>query len=439
MKDEMMKKSIDLLPYELTVDQKIALKNIKKDLQKERIMSHLVQGEVGSGKTLIAFLISVLVIENGFQVVFMSPTELLAKQHYRNAKVFFEENLGIKLCLLTGKSTKKEREIIAKGIKNNEIKIVIATHTVIYQELEFYKLSLLIIDEQQRFGVEQRKALFSHKDKPDLLYLTATPIPRTLAHAIFFKDSVSSIKTMPKNRAKIYTHFVWQDHAMKVYNFVKEELDRGRQAYFVYPLIEEGKNSKLKNAKEMAARLSLGIFKNYRVELIHSKIKESEKDLIMKNFADGKIDVLVSTSVVEVGIDNPNATCMVIEFPERFGLSTLHQIRGRVGRGEHESYCFLISLRGINQTSVDRLKVLLNSNDGFEIAEKDMLLRGFGDLLGRDQSGFKGLKINALDNFNFKEALEDVKNIANGKIKLSKEEEKILEDYLKTYEIANVI
>lgn len=385
---------ISRLPYSLTPDQKTSLVEINQDLQSASVMARLLQGDVGSGKTLIAFLACLAVIQSGGQCALMAPTELLARQHAENAAQLLEP-LGIQLAFLTGNTKTQGRKNLLEELKKGTIQIIIGTHALFSNSVEYNNLKLVIIDEQHRFGVLQRSAIIekgiqSSKDAkpPHLLMMSATPIPRTLALSVFGDLDISTIKTMPLGRKEIQTHLAVHGKEQKVYDFVKTQLALGKQAYFVYPLIEETDGIQLRSAEQMYVELKEKIFPESNLALIHSQIPEEEQRSIMFSFKKGTTQILVATSVVEVGVDVPNATCMVIEHAERFGLSALHQLRGRVGRGLDQSYCFLVYAPNLTEIAKQRLKVLHETQDGFLISEQDLILRGPGDIGGIQQSGY---------------------------------------------------
>ena len=388
---------IKRLPFGLTGDQLKVLAEIEKDLFSEHSMMRMLQGDVGCGKTLVAFISALSVIEAGEQVALMVPTELLAKQHAENAAVLLEP-LGIRIAILTGSISGKERKYLLSSLENGDIDLIIGTHALFSSDVKYKKLGYVIVDEQHRFGVMQRVALTEKGSSPDLLLMTATPIPRTLSLTAFGDLDISWIHEMPGGRRGIVTHLAREGNEKKVYNRVEEELEKGHQAYFVYPLIEESEALSLKDAESMYEYLKHKVFKKRNVGLIHSRIPEIEKSEVMERFVAGSIDVLVSTSVVEVGVDVPNATCMVIEHAERFGLSALHQLRGRVGRGAAQSFAFLIYGNKLTEDGLKRLRIMMETTDGFKIAEEDLKIRGPGEVLGIRQSGF--LKFKAADIIN---------------------------------------
>ena len=379
-------KFIEGLPFSLTADQITSLKEIREDLDSEIPMNRLLQGDVGSGKTLVAWISALHVLSQGAQVAFMAPTELLARQHAESAAALLQD-LGIRLAFLTGSVKNKERRLLLEAIKEGEVDIVIGTHALFSAEVAFKNLRYVIIDEQHRFGVEQRLALLEKAQVPDLLLMTATPIPRTLSLTVFGNLNVSTLKTMPPGRKPVITHLVNEQSRKRMYQAVGVEFQRGHQAYFVYPRIDDSGESDLRDVTNMYEFLK-NEYPDVPSALIHSKLDEDEKVRILKEYQGGRLSYLVSTSVVEVGIDIPNATCMVIEHADRFGLSALHQLRGRVGRSGLQSYCFLVFGNELTDEAKQRLKVMKESNDGFFIAEQDLLIRGPGELTGTRQSGY---------------------------------------------------
>lgn len=380
------------LPFKLTEDQCKVLSEIENDLFSRYEMMRMLQGDVGCGKTLVAFTAALSVIECGEQVAFMVPTELLARQHADNAAKLLEP-IGIRVAVLTGSIPGKKRNYLLSSLEKGEIDLVIGTHALFSKDVHYRKLGFVIVDEQHRFGVLQRVALTGKGLNPDLLLMTATPIPRTLSLTAFGDLDISVIRQLPSGRKRVITHLTREGNEHKVYERVRQELDKGHQAYFVYPLIEESEALSLKDAESMYKYLKRNVFKNRRLALIHSRIPETEKSKVMEGFVSGNADILVSTSVVEVGVDVPNATCIVIEHAERFGLSALHQLRGRVGRGEARSYAFLIYSEKLTEDGIKRLKVIMETTDGFKIAEEDLKIRGPGEILGVKQSGFLRFRI----------------------------------------------
>ena len=379
------------LPFRLTADQQTALAEIEADLGAPSPMARLLQGEVGSGKTLVAILASLLVIPRGEQAACVAPTELLARQHAENAARLLEP-LGVRVAFLSGAVSGEGRALLLSALRAGEIDLLFGTHALFSAGVSFRRLGLVIVDEQHKFGVAQRTAIMRKGEAPDLLLMTATPIPRTLALTAFGDLEVSTIRTMPAGRLPVVTHLAREGNEKKVYRRVREELEKGRQAYFVYPLIGESSALAAKDAESAQRALATDIYPDFPVALIHSRLPEEEKLAAMAGFASGRIRVLVATSVVEVGVDVANAACMVVEHAERFGLSTLHQLRGRVGRGPAQSYAFLVYGSGLTREGVERLKIMMETTDGFCIAERDLALRGPGEMLGLRQSGFLGFR-----------------------------------------------
>lgn len=380
------------LPYTLTTDQKSVLSEIVEDMHKPYPMARLLQGDVGSGKTIVALLAALHAVERGGQVAIMAPTELLARQHAQTA-AHLVEPLGVRLAFVTGSITNAARPPLLEALRKGEIDIAIGTHALFSGDVEFKNLQLVIVDEQQRFGVLQRVALYRKGHIPDLLMMSATPIPRSLALTFFGDLQVSTIRTMPAGRKPVITHLAKAERIGRVYEFVRARLAEGRQAYFVYPLISESDRMELRNAESMAEELAKKVFPEYPVALLHSRLDENARFEVMNRFVSGEVRILVATTVVEVGVDVPNATVMVVEHAERFGLSALHQLRGRVGRGMHQGYCFLIYSEQMTEEGKSRLKALFETSDGFAIAEEDLKIRGPGDLLGIEQAGALRLRI----------------------------------------------
>jgi ATP-dependent DNA helicase RecG len=385
------------LPFSLTGAQERVLTEIKTDLVGGTQMNRLLQGDVGSGKTIVAFLSVLMAIDNGYQASLMAPTEILAIQHYIGLKEMADK-IGIEIGILTGSSKTKERRILHEKLQNGEIKLLIGTHALIEDVVQFKNLGLTIIDEQHRFGVAQRAKLMEKgKLNPHVLVMTATPIPRTLAMSVYGDLDYSVIDEMPAGRKPIKTAHRFGFAREKVWGFIKDELAKGRQAYIVYPLIEESETLHYKDLNTGYDQL-LQFFPRpeYQVEMLHGKMKPSDKEAKMKDFADGKTNILVSTTVIEVGINVPNASIMVIESAEKFGLSQLHQLRGRVGRGGEQSYCILMSSKKLSDNGKTRLKAMVSTTSGFDLSEIDMQLRGFGDIAGTRQSGLDQLKLASL-------------------------------------------
>ena len=383
-----LKKFMDKIPFELTKDQLNAVDEILKDLEAPNRMNRLLQGDVGSGKTIVAFIGMVANYLSGYQSALMAPTEILATQHYNNL-VDFLKKTKINVALLTGSTSKKEKTTIYKGLKDGSINMVIGTHALIQDEVEYNNLGLVITDEQHRFGVHQRANLQNKGVKPDVLYMSATPIPRTYALTIYGDMDVSTIKERPKGRQKIDTYVKGTAEIKDVLQMMYDELKQKHQVYVIAPLIEESENSgDLTSVNELKDQMKLAFGERYKIDIVHGKMATGMKDIIMEQFKNNEVQILISTTVVEVGVDVPNATTMVIFDADRFGLSTLHQLRGRVGRGTSKSQCILIS-----DSDTERLKIMEREDDGFVISEEDFKLRGHGDLFGTKQSGDMAFKI----------------------------------------------
>ena len=386
-----VKELYNLIPFELTSAQINVLREIRKDLSSKACMNRLLQGYVGSGKTIVAFLTASIVIGNEAQVAVMAPTEILAEQHYQNFKKYCDE-IKIVSAMLKGGMKKSERTEILSGLKSGKIQLIVGTHALIQSDIEFKDLGLVIVDEQHRFGVDQRKTLIEKGWNPDVLVMTATPIPRTLAITYHGDMDVSIIDELPKNRIPIKTKVTEPTNLENVYDFIRTEIKNGRQCFVVYPLIEESEKLDLKAAETGFERFREKIFPEFKVGYIHGKMKTNERDNQMESFAKNEIQILVSTTVIEVGIDIPNASVMVIENAERFGLSQLHQLRGRIGRGENQSYCVLVK-RNHTEESDYRLKVMQRTTNGFEISDEDLKLRGPGQFFGTRQHGYLKAKL----------------------------------------------
>jgi len=380
------------LSFELTTGQKKVIKEIFEDLQKKHPMSRLLQGDVGSGKTVVAILAGLYVADNGMQVAFMAPTEILAEQHYRNWKNPLSE-VGISSALLTSSFKPKEKKKTAQQCQQGEISILFGTHALIYDYVSFKNLGLVIIDEQHRFGVEQRGKLYTKGDHPDLLVMTATPIPRTLAMTFYGDLDISTIDTLPSGRKPIQTVWRNKDVRDKVYRFVVNNVKKGGQAYIVYPLIEKSDQLELENVEDAYRELSEGALRECRLGMVHGRIKPKERQEILHRFFNKELDILLATTVIEVGLDNPNATVMIIEHAERFGLSQLHQLRGRIGRGDKQATLIAIAHPPISDIGRQRLDYFVSTTDGFKIAEADLKLRGPGEMFGVRQSGLPELRI----------------------------------------------
>ncbi len=379
------------IEFELTGAQKRVLKEIKDDLSHSYAMNRLLQGDVGSGKTIVSILASAIAVSNKAQVAIMAPTEILAKQHYNSFKNL-ADYAKMSCALLTGGMPARDRKKIIVGLENGNIDIVVGTHALIQKDIKFNLLGLAIIDEQHRFGVNQRNALLQKGFNPHLLSMTATPIPRTLAITYHGDMDLSIIDELPKNRIPITTKTVNENRLEKIYSFMNDEVKSGRQCIIVYPLIEETEKSDLAAAEEMYDKLKRNVFKDIKVGLIHGRLEKDLKDKIMSDFSKNKINIIISTTVIEVGIDVPNATVMLIEHAERFGLTQLHQLRGRVGRGSEKSYCILVQ-RNFTENAIKRLKIMESTNDGFIISDEDLKMRGPGEFFGIKQSGFFNFKI----------------------------------------------
>ena len=405
--DVPMDEFTDRLPFELTAGQKRVWDEIQKDLESDKGMNRLVQGDVGSGKTIVAELAMYKTIKNGFQAVMMAPTELLAKQHFASLKRDFEP-LGVNVDLLCSSLKSKEKQEVLERLESGKTNILVGTHAIIQPNVKFNSLGLVITDEQHRFGVNQRTLLAEKGENPNILVMTATPIPRTLAVILYGDLDISIIDTMPVGRKPIKTFLRKEDSRHDIYEFVKKEIAAGRQAYVVAPLIEESESLDCHSAEELYEELSIK-YTELKVGLVHGAMKQEEKDSVMEAFAAGNTDILVSTVVIEVGIDVSNATIMVIENCERFGLAQLHQLRGRVGRGRHQSYCILVSGKD-SKIADKRNDIMVSTNDGFVIAEEDLKLRGPGEIFGTRQHGLPELNISDL--VRHVNILEDVKEVA---------------------------
>ena len=379
------------LHFELTGSQQLSLREIVDDFLSENPMNRMIQGDVGCGKTIVSILASAIVVDNNYQVAIMAPTDLLSKQLFKNFKSQFE-SIGVECTLLVGSLKPKEKNKVLDEIKSGKSNIIIGTHALFQKDVIFNNLGFVVIDEQHRFGVNQRQKLLSKSNNPNLMAMTATPIPRTLAITYNGDMDLSIIDELPKNRPDIHTSFIEKENLSTAFNFIREKVEDGGQTIIVYPLINESEKQDLSAAVESYEYLRDNIFPDLTVGLMHGKLEDENKNLEMKNFMNGEIDILVSTTVVEVGIDNPNVNVMLINNSERFGLSQLHQLRGRVGRGTMESYCLLCSDSESPKTK-ERLSIIVNSRNGFEIADEDLKLRGPGEFFGEKQSGFVKFKI----------------------------------------------
>jgi ATP-dependent DNA helicase RecG len=380
-----------VLPFKLTPGQRTATKEIVDDMIAREPMHRLLQGDVGAGKTIVALLAAIVAMENGLQVAFMAPTEILASQHYGNIARLLASS-RFRVDLLTGSTPGLQKHTMLANIERGSTHLIVGTHALVQEHVTFHKLGLVVIDEQHRFGVAQRAALRAKGLRPDVLLMTATPIPRTLALTDYSELDVSKIPDLPPGRRPVRTLVKPESRRDEIYDLIRDELDAGRQAYIIYPLVEGSEKVDLKSATEMADHLQAEIFPAYRVALLHGRMKQDAKDHVMHSFAAGRIHLLVSTTVVEVGVDVPNASVMVVEHAERFGLSQLHQLRGRVGRGSWESYCILLYQAPWTDDARERLKAMASTSDGFAIAERDLELRGPGDFFGTRQSGVPALR-----------------------------------------------
>lgn len=427
--NEKLKDIISSLPFKLTKAQNRALNEIIEDMKSPKVMNRLVQGDVGSGKTVVALLALANCVLNGYQGALMAPTEILAEQHYISLTETLKE-FGMNVELLVGSLTKKQKEKILERVKNKEIDILIGTHALIEDKVEFDRLGLVITDEQHRFGVRQRGKLSDKGNNPDVLVMTATPIPRTLALILYGDLDISIIDELPPGRQPIDTIAVSKDKRDRAYNnLVRAEVEKGRQVYIVCPLVEESEAIEAKAAVELVEELKQEYFSDLKVGLLHGKMKASEKESIMKSFKNKELDILVSTTVIEVGVNVPNATLMIIENAERFGLAQLHQLRGRVGRGKHKSYCILI-YASKSEVCRQRMSIMEETNDGFKISEKDLEIRGPGEFFGTRQHGLPELKIaNIFKHMKIlKIAQQEARYIIGEDLKLQKFENKLLKN-----------
>lgn len=384
----------DHLPFELTEAQKRVIKEIRFDLGSGRHMNRLVQGDVGSGKTIVALMCILLAIDNGFQAALMAPTEILAKQHYQSL-LEFTEPMGLSIALLTGNVKGKQRALVLEGLKDGSIHFVVGTHALIEPTVVFKNIGLSVIDEQHRFGVAQRAALWKKNNlPPHILVMTATPIPRTLAMSVYGDLDLSVIDELPPGRKPISTVHKFDANRLRIFGFIKEQIDLGRQIYIVYPLIEESEKLDYKDLMDGYDSITRAFpMPKYQVSIVHGKMKPEDKDHEMERFVKGQTQIMVATTVIEVGVNVPNASVMIIESAERFGLSQLHQLRGRVGRGAEKSYCILMTGHKLSDDAKTRMETMVKTQDGFEIADVDLKLRGPGDLMGTKQSGLLDLKI----------------------------------------------
>ena len=389
--DRIRASAAKVLPFKLTPGQRRAVKEIVDDMLRPQPMHRLLQGDVGAGKTIVALLAAIVAMENGLQVAFMAPTEILAAQHYSNIARLLSQS-RFRVDLLTGSTPGLQKHTLLSHIERGTTGLLVGTHALVQDTITFHKLGLVVIDEQHRFGVVQRGALRAKGLRPDVLLMTATPIPRTLALTDYSELDVSKIPDLPPGRKPIRTWVKPESRRDEIYQLIREQLDAGRQAYIIYPLVEESEKIDLKSATEMADHLQTEVFPAYRVALLHGRMKQEVKDRVMLAFSTGQVQILVSTTVIEVGVDVPNASVMVVEHAERFGLSQLHQLRGRVGRGSWESHCILLYQAPWTDDARERLKAMAETSDGFVIAERDLELRGPGDFFGTRQSGLPRLR-----------------------------------------------
>ena len=421
---------INDLPFKLTKAQTRVLEEIDSDMESDKAMNRLLQGDVGSGKTIVSIIAAYKAVKSGYQMAMMAPTSILASQHLENFKNVLEK-YDIRCELLLGNTTKKKKEDILSRLKNGEIDIIIGTHSLLEENVIFKNLGLVVTDEQHRFGVRQRSTIVSKGKNPDVLVMTATPIPRTLALILYGDLDISIIDELPPNRKKIDTFAVRKSLEERVNNFVKKQIDEGRQAYIVCPLVEESEGIEAKSVDELTEKYKNEVFKEYKVECLHGKMKPKEKEEIMQRFKEGKIDILISTTVIEVGVDVPNSNIMVIENAERFGLAQLHQLRGRVGRGEYQSYCIL-KYQGNSELIRKRMQVMKETNDGFIISEKDLELRGSGEFFGTKQHGIPEFKV-----ANLFEDIKLLKLVQSAAIKILEEDPGLEEQ--KNIRLKNII
>jgi len=430
-KDAHMSDVINSLPFNLTKAQLRVLEEIDKNMEQDKSMNRLLQGDVGSGKTVVAMISAYKAVKSGYQVAVLAPTAILATQHLENFQKILKK-FDIRCELLISGITKNKKTEILEKLQNGEIDILIGTHAMLEENVTFKNLGLVVTDEQHRFGVKQRTTMAQKGENPDVLVMSATPIPRTLALILYGDLDISVIDELPPNRKKIETFAVTKALEDRVNNFVKKQVDEGRQAYIVCPLVEESEENDLQSVISLYEKCKTEVFPNYRIEYIHGKMKQKEKDDIMERFKNGEIDILISTTVIEVGVDVPNSSIMVIEDAQRFGLAQLHQLRGRVGRGEYQSYCIL-KYEGKGKNTRERMKIMTQTNDGFVISQKDLELRGSGDFFGTNQHGIPDFKIANLftDIDILKLAQEAAIKIVNDDEKLEKPENILLKELVK--------
>lgn len=430
-KDAHMSDVINSLPFNLTKAQLRVLEEIDKNMEQDKSMNRLLQGDVGSGKTVVAMISAYKAVKSGYQVAVLAPTAILATQHLENFQKILKK-FDIRCELLISGITKKKKTEILEKLQNGEIDILIGTHAMLEENVTFKNLGLVVTDEQHRFGVKQRTTMAQKGENPDVLVMSATPIPRTLALILYGDLDISVIDELPPNRKKIETFAVTKALEDRVNNFVRKQVDEGRQAYIVCPLVEESEENDLQSVISLYEKCKTEVFPNYRIEYIHGKMKQKEKDDIMERFKNGEIDILISTTVIEVGVDVPNSSIMVIEDAQRFGLAQLHQLRGRVGRGEYQSYCIL-KYEGKGKNTRERMKIMTQTNDGFVISQKDLELRGSGDFFGTNQHGIPDFKIANLftDIDILKLAQEAAIKIVNDDEKLEKPENILLKELVK--------
>lgn len=430
-KDAHMSDVINSLPFNLTKAQLRVLEEIDKNMEQDKSMNRLLQGDVGSGKTVVAMISAYKAVKSGYQVAVLAPTAILATQHLENFQKILKK-FDIRCELLISGITKKKKTEILEKLQNGEIDILIGTHAMLEENVTFKNLGLVVTDEQHRFGVKQRTTMAQKGENPDVLVMSATPIPRTLALILYGDLDISVIDELPPNRKKIETFAVTKALEDRVNNFVRKQVDEGRQAYIVCPLVEESEENDLQSVISLYEKCKTEVFPNYRIEYIHGKMKQKEKDDIMERFKNGEIDILISTTVIEVGVDVPNSSIMVIEDAQRFGLAQLHQLRGRVGRGEYQSYCIL-KYEGKGKNTRERMKIMTQTNDGFVISQKDLELRGSGDFFGTNQHGIPDFKIANLftDIDILKLAQEAAIKIVNDDGKLENPENILLKELVK--------